>query len=179
MSSTWKCPKCGRTFAQDNQRHACGTGDRGEVLRNRADHLVELYEGVESFVQSLGEVEFVTRDRYVLLRTVRIFSDLVIMTDAVRIAIHLRRHVKHPLFFRAVPDGRKVTHVAKMRSKEDFAAIQPYLREAYELTVEPMDPTAPHREGNGPANARKSELASHAKAAKVKSHKPTTAKKRR
>jgi hypothetical protein len=51
-----------------NQRHACGTGDRDEVLRNRPDELVELYGELERYVKSLGPVEFVTRERYVLLR---------------------------------------------------------------------------------------------------------------
>ena len=89
----WKCPKCKRSFTRKNQRHACGTGDRSEVLRNRPDALVALYDSVESFAKSLGSIEIVARERYVLLRTVRIFADMVIMTDAVRIAIHLERRV--------------------------------------------------------------------------------------
>jgi predicted transport protein len=105
------------------------------VLRNRPPELVKLYAAVEAFVRKLGRVEFVTRERYVLLRTLRIFTDLVIMRDAVRIAIHLQRKVDDPRFFKVVTDGRKVTHVAKLKSLSDLKAIQPLIREAYELSI--------------------------------------------
>jgi hypothetical protein len=136
QSSTWRCPKCGRSFTQKNQRHACGTGDRGEVLRNRPDGVVRLYGVVERFAKSLGGVEIVARERYVLLRTHRIFADLVIMTDAVRIAIHLKRKLDDPIFFKVGGDGKKVTHVAKLISEADFAAVRGYLKEAYECSLE-------------------------------------------
>jgi len=131
----WKCPKCKRSFTRKNQRHACGTGDRSEVLRNRPDALVALYDSVESFAKSLGTIEIVARERYVLLRTVRIFADMVIMTDAVRIAIHLGRRIDNPIFFKVGSDETKVSHVAKLRTKEDLEVIKPYLKEAYEFSL--------------------------------------------
>ncbi len=132
----WKCPQCRRTFTRKNQRHACGTGDRRQVLRNRPDEIVRLYEAVEAFAESLGKIEIVARERYVLLRTTRIFADLVIMANAVRIAVHLQRRVDEPMFFKIVADERKVTHVAKLESQADFKAIEPYLAEAYEASLE-------------------------------------------
>jgi len=132
----WKCPACGRSFTQTNQRHACGTGDRSQVLRNRPDSLVQLYAAIESFAKSLGPIEIVARDRYVLLRSVRIFADLVIMSDAVRIAIHLRRKLDDPLFFKVVSDAKKVTHVAKLQTKQEFTVIRAYLKEAYNVSIE-------------------------------------------
>src|SRR5688500_8694039 len=114
MTTLWTCPKCKRRFTRRNQRHACGTGNRAEVLRNRPPHVVELYSALEKFVKSLGEVEFVARERYVLLRTNRIFADLVVMADALRIAIHLSRQVEHRLFFKIVSERKQVTHVAKI-----------------------------------------------------------------
>ena len=134
--ATWKCPRCARSFTQKNQRHACGTGDRSDVLRNRPDSIVRLYGMVEAFAKSLGSIEVVARERYVLLRSVRIFADLVIMADAVRIAIHLQRKVNDPIFFKVARDARHVTHVAKLQSQQDFSAIKPYLREAYQASLE-------------------------------------------
>src|SRR5690349_1408967 len=116
MPKPWTCPECGRAFTRANQRHACGTGKRSDVLRNRPESIVRLYGAVEAFARQLGRVEFVTRDRYVLLRTHKIFTDLVIMTDAVRIAIHLQRKLDDAHFFKVVSDGKKVTHVAKLKT---------------------------------------------------------------
>jgi hypothetical protein len=135
MPAPWQCPDCGRAFTRKNQRHACGTGDRSHVLRNRPAELVTLYASLEAFVRSFGAVEFVTRERYVLLRSVRIFADLVIMADAIRVAIHLPRKVEDALFSKVVSQDKKVTHVAKVRTQRELAAIKGYLKEAYAASL--------------------------------------------
>ena len=86
-------------------------------------------------MKSLGSVEFVTRERYVLLRSKRIFADLVIMSDALRLAIHLSRQAKHPLFMKIASDRKQVTHVAKLHRMDELEAMKPFLREAYEYSV--------------------------------------------
>lgn len=134
-ASLWLCPKCGRSFTQVNQRHACGTSDGGDVLRNRAESIVRTYAAIEAFMKSLGEIEIVSRDRYVLFRSVRIFTDLNIMADAVRVAIHLERRVEDPRFIKVVADRKKVTHVAKLQSESDVDAIKAYIKEAYDVSL--------------------------------------------
>jgi hypothetical protein len=135
MSATWTCPKCNRSFRSANQRHRCGTGDRNDVLRNRPAALAAIYDSIESFAKSLGPVEIVTRERYVLLRSTRIFADLVVMTDAIRAAVHIERKVDDPMFFKVGDGGKRVTHVAKLRTQTEVQAILPYLKEAYELSL--------------------------------------------
>jgi predicted transport protein len=131
----WTCPKCNRRFTRKNQRHACGTGDRADVLRNRSPEVVKLFAALEKFAKSLGAVEFVTRDRYVLLRSTRIFADAVIMSDALRLAIHLPRKAEHKLFIKVGSDRRHVTHVAKLRAIEELESMKPFLREAFEHSI--------------------------------------------
>ena len=132
MTNTWTCPKCNRKFTQKDQRHACGTGDRADVLRNRPPEVVKLYAALEKFAKSLGPVEFVTRERYVLLRSNRIFADAVIMSDALRLAIHLPRKAEHKLFMKVASDRKHVTQGAKLRAIEELKSLKPFLREAYE-----------------------------------------------
>lgn len=131
----WTCPDCRRAFTRTNQRHACGTGKASDILRNRPPHLVALYRRLEAVVRRFGAVEFVTRERYALLRTRRIFTDLVVMSDALRIAIHLGRRAPHPLFFKVAEDRRHVTHVAKIDRAEQLDELVPFLREAYEHSL--------------------------------------------
>jgi len=104
-------------------------------LRNRSAALVSLYVSIEAFVKSLGQVEFVTRDRYVLMRSNKIFADLVVMSDALRLAIHLPKEIRNPLFVKVAADRRHVTHVAKVQSQEEFDTLKPFLRDAYEFSV--------------------------------------------
>lgn len=135
MTTAWTCPTCKRRFTRTNQRHRCGTGDRAEVLRNRPSEIVDLYTALETFAKSLGPVEFVTRERYVLLRSNRIFADAVLMSDALRLAIHLPRRIEHRLFIKIGSDRKHVTHVARLRTLDEFKAMKPLLREAYEHSL--------------------------------------------
>ena len=135
MTILWACPECSRQFTRKNQRHACGTGDRSSFLRNRPTELIKLYTALEEFADSLGPVEFVTRERYVLLRSQRVFADAIIMSDAVRLAIHLGRVADHKLFFKVVADGKQVTLVARLYVMEDLEALKPFVREAYEHSI--------------------------------------------
>ena len=103
---------------------------------------MRLYTALEAFARSLGPIEVVARERYVLLRSVRIFADLVMMTDAVRVAIHLGRQVDDPIYFKVARDEKKVSHVARLKTPEDLEVIKPHLREAYAFSLMPSKPRA-------------------------------------
>ena len=134
-SEMWQCPECAREFSRKNQRHACGTGNSADVLRDRPQAVVEVYRAIEGFINSLGNVETVARDRYVLFRSRRIFVDLSIMQDAVRVAIHLSRRVDNPLFIKIVADNKQVTHVAKIASLAELKHIKPLITEAWQFSL--------------------------------------------
>lgn len=132
----WSCPKCQRVFTQVNQRHACGTGSREEVLRNRPAALVHVYELIEAYAKTLGPIEIVTRQRYALFRSVRIFADLTVMTDCVRLVIHLRRQVADPAFSKVVVGEKQaVSHVAKLTNPDEWNGVAPYFEEAYQVSL--------------------------------------------
>lgn len=132
---TWTCPKCGRTFRQVNQRHACGVGSRSALLKNRPPTLVDLYGKLEATVKSFGDVEIVTRDRYALFRTTRIFTDLTVMRDALRVVIHLGREVSAPYIIKVGRGDKRVSHVTMIRTSAELRVITPLLREAYKLAA--------------------------------------------
>jgi len=97
--------------------------------------LVDLYGKLEATVKGFGAVEVVTRDRYALFRTTRIFTDLTVMRDALRVVIHLGREVSAPYFIKVVHGDKRVSHVAKVRTRAELRVITPLLREAYELAA--------------------------------------------
>lgn len=139
MTSLWACPTCGRRFRRVRQRHACGLGSREGLLRDRPADLVRLYGSLEEAVRSFGEVEIVTRERYALFRTTRIFADLTVMRDAIRLVVHLDREVRDPCFFKVGrASSRLVSHVALLRSAAELRAVLPYLEEAYRLAPLPF-----------------------------------------
>lgn len=136
MPDLWTCPKCKRVFRQINQRHSCGVGDKSSLLRGRSPALARLYDELEKVVMACDGVEIVYRDKVALFRTSRIFADLVMMKNALRLAVHLKREVKEPLFFKVLKDRGQVSHVAKIRRDEELRLVLPYLFEAHRVSVD-------------------------------------------
>ncbi len=134
MPASWACPRCKRTFRRVNQRHACGTGDAASLLKDRPAALVALYDKLESAVGVFGRIEVVKRDRYALFRTTRIFADLTVMRDTLRLVIHLDRQAAGAQFIKVGRSGKRVSHVVLLRAPADLRSILPLLREAFELT---------------------------------------------
>jgi hypothetical protein len=132
---SWACPQCDRTFRQVNQRHACGVGSAATLLKNRPPALTDLYRKLETTVKGFGDVEVVTRNRYALFRTTRIFADLTVMRDALRVVIHLGRKAGAPCFIKIVQGDNRVSHVALVRTPKDLRTIIPFLREAFDLAM--------------------------------------------
>ncbi len=132
---TWACPRCGRRFRQVNQRHACGVGSAATLLKDRPLALADLYGTLERTVTRFGNVEVVTRNRSALFRTTRIFADLTVTRDALRVVVHLGRKVNAPCFIKIGPDGNRVSHVALVRTARDLRTVMPFLREAFDLAV--------------------------------------------
>lgn len=132
---TWKCPQCHRAFRQVNQRHACGLGEPATLLKDRPPELVGVYRKLEATINGFGVVEVVTRNRYALFRTTRIFTDLTVTRDALRVAIHLGRKVIVPFFIKIGEGDRRVSHVAIIRTEADLRTIKPFLLEAFNLAA--------------------------------------------
>ena len=105
------------------------------LLKGRPPALTDLYRKLETTVRGFGDVEVVTRDRYALFRTTRIFADLTVMRDALRVVIHLSRKAGAPCFIKIGPSGNRVSHVALVRTAGELRTILPFLREAFDLAV--------------------------------------------
>jgi hypothetical protein len=105
------------------------------LLKGRSPALTDLYRKLETTVRSFGEVEIVTRNRYALFRTTRIFADLTLMRDALRVVIHLGRKAVAPYFIKIGQGDKRVSHVALVRTAEDLRTITPFLREAFDLAL--------------------------------------------
>jgi hypothetical protein len=105
------------------------------LLKGRAPALADLYRKLESAVEGFGDVEVVTRDRYALFRTTRIFADLTVMRDALRVVVHLGRKVNAPYVVKSGPSGKRVSHVVLVRTGEELSTVLPLLREAFDLAL--------------------------------------------
>lgn len=109
---------------------------REEMLRGKAAPLVKLYDVLEKRMAKWSAMEIVYKRRYALLRTTRVFADLVFMRDALRIAVLLDHECKDELFFkRERMSARRVAHVAKARMMAELKRVMPYIEEAYHFAT--------------------------------------------
>lgn len=130
---SWSCPRCRRKFARVKQQHICSSGSRQAVLKKRRPEVVALFEALEAQVRGFGPVEFVPREKYIIIRSKHIFADLVMLADSLRLVVHLPHMVRHPLFRKVMADGRWVSHEAKLRKQDELTQMEPYLRAAWEF----------------------------------------------
>ena len=101
MTALWSCARLRPQVPAAGQRHSCGIGRPDHAAAEQSRHASSaLYGALEKTLKALGGVEIVARDRYALFRTTRIFADLVFQKDALRLAVHLDREVRIPLFFK-------------------------------------------------------------------------------
>ncbi|HXO40216.1 MAG TPA: DUF5655 domain-containing protein [Thermoanaerobaculia bacterium] len=70
-----------------------------------------------------------------MFRTTRIFADLTVTRDALRVVVHLGRKVSAPHFIKVGPSGNRVSHVALVRTAGDLRTVMPFLREAFDVAV--------------------------------------------
>jgi hypothetical protein len=89
----------------------------------------------------------VTRDRYALFRTTRIFADLTVTRDALRVVVHLARKVLAPHFVKSGPSGSRVAHVTFLRTAAELRTVMPFLREAFDLAVVERTPALVEKSG--------------------------------
>lgn len=133
----WTCPVCGRGFRRSRQSHGCGRGTKAQLLRGKQPSLAKIYEALDRDLAKWGPHETLYRERYALFRTTRGFADLVFMRNGLRLALYLNRQDTGPCFFKV---GRtstnRIIHVAMLRTITDWRIVRPYLKEAYQLTVQ-------------------------------------------
>ena len=110
-------------------------GGPATLLKDRPPELAGLYRKLEATIDGFGVVEVVTRNRYALFRTTRIFTDLTVTRDALRVVIHLGRKVSEPCFVKIGERDKRVSHVAFVRTDEDLRTIKPFLLEAFNLAA--------------------------------------------
>jgi len=58
MSNTaWKCPYCGKSYANENQLHSCEIHTIEELLNDKDVKVIELYHHLVEFLSKLGNVK--------------------------------------------------------------------------------------------------------------------------
>ena len=131
----WRCPKCGRLFANPNQWHSCGSFDAQTLLSSGDPKAVQLYRQFERMVRKYGPVTVSPVKTSIGFKVRTTFAAVKFQKNKLRIGILLGRRLENSRFVKVLSvSPRSHEHVFLVRDLRDLdEEVQAWLQEAYRV----------------------------------------------
>lgn len=133
MRSLWRCPRCGRRFANLNQSHACGRTTLREHLAGKSPEVIALYRRFASMVRTCGPVTIVPEKTRIAFQVRMSFAALMLKKRWLDGHVVLARRLEDPRF-RAIQTISPGNHVHQFRIETPDQLddrVEAWLHEAY------------------------------------------------
>jgi hypothetical protein len=120
----WRCPRCGRTFANPNQSHACAPlGGLDRHVAGTEPGVRETFERILAAVGRLGPVDVLPEQTRIALHVRMSFAAFVPRTRWLTGHLVLARRVESPRFRRIEAySPRNVLHAFRLTSPDEVLA---------------------------------------------------------
>ena len=131
----WRCPRCGRPFAQRNQPHSCGPWTVDEHLGRVTPEVAALYEGFVRLVERAGPFTLAPAKTRIGFQVRMIFAAVTLRRRWLDAHVVLARRLEHRRFRRVESLGPR-SHVHHFRISEPSeldADVEGWLAEAREV----------------------------------------------
>jgi len=132
--SLWRCPKCGRAFANLNQTHTCADLHDLDHHFDGCEPLVrELYELVARAVRSIGPVRILPEKTRIAFQVRMSFAQVTPRRRWLDGHVVLARRLEHPRFRKIESfSPRNHVHVFRLERPSDIdETFVAWMREAY------------------------------------------------
>jgi hypothetical protein len=132
----WKCPRCGREFANINQPHSCGNYTVEDFLTGKDEASIALYRRFEMLVQQCGPTIITPAKTRVGFQVRMIFAAVNKLSNGVLDGhVVLTRRLENPRFRRIESlYERSHVHHFRIRSLDEFDdEVLGWLEEAYQV----------------------------------------------
>ncbi|HKP75238.1 MAG TPA: DUF5655 domain-containing protein [Longimicrobiaceae bacterium] len=129
----WRCPACGRGFANRNQQHACGRHDLEHHFAGKPPEVRALFDAVAAEIQALGPVTILPEKTRIAFQVRMSFAQLTPRRRWLDGHVVLARRLESPRF-RSVQtfSPRNHLHVFRISSPSDIDdELRAWLAEAY------------------------------------------------
>ena len=130
----WRCPRCGRTFANLNQSHACAAlGDLERHFAGTQPEVRQTFDRILAAVQRLGPVDVLPERTRIALHARMSFAAFIPRTRWLTGHLVLARRIESPRFRRIeVYSPRNVLHAFRLASPDEVDhEFLAWLAEAY------------------------------------------------
>jgi hypothetical protein len=131
----WKCPKCGRQFANCNQTHACGHYTVEEHLKGKSPRVVSLYKRFAELVEKCGGVILAPSKSRIGFQVRMIFAAVSLNQNSLSCQVVLSRRLENPRFISIQSlSPRNHVHRFRIQSIEELdREVIAWLKEAYRV----------------------------------------------
>ncbi len=131
--SLWRCPKCGRSFANRNQSHSCGRFTVKAYLNGKRPEAIELFHRFSSMVADCGPFIYAPAGSRIGFQVRMIFSAVTLNRTELHGHIVLARRLENPRFnkIESISPGNQVHHFRIRHAAELDVEVMAWLREAY------------------------------------------------
>jgi hypothetical protein len=129
----WTCARCGRRFANRNQRHACGRHDLAHHFRGKAPIVRTLYDAVRRAIRRCGRVTVLPEKTRIAFQVRMSFAQVTPRKHWLDGHLVLARRLAHPRFRRVetISPRNHVHHFRLVSLADVDDQFLAWLREAY------------------------------------------------
>lgn len=129
----WNCPRCRRQFKNRNQAHSCGQFTVEQLLDDKPQEIVELYERLDGLIRGCGQVVVVPTKTRVLFKLRTVFASVAVSKNWLDVVFVLGRRLKHRRIKKAQEEYPGIVHFMRVEKEEDLDdALAGWLQEAYD-----------------------------------------------
>ncbi len=131
----WRCPDCGREFANRNQWHSCVSVPVESHFEGRPAFLYDLFDDLVKMMEEHGPVRMDAVPSSINLGARAHFAGVRVATDHLRVEFILDRTLEDPRITRSEHVGKNIyAHYAKVSAKRNLDdQLLGWLAEAYRL----------------------------------------------
>jgi hypothetical protein len=128
----WRCPVCGREFANPNQSHACGRHDLESHFAGKEPIVRSIYDAFLAMLEEIGPVTVLPEKTRIAFQTRMSFAQLTVRRRWVLGHFVLARRVGDPLFTKVESlSPRNHVHAFRLRDPGEVGLLRVHAREAF------------------------------------------------
>lgn len=131
----WRCPKCGRRFANRNQSHACGRHTLSHHFDDKPRAIRALFNQIVAAVRAIGPVRVLPEKTRIAFQVRMSFAQITPRQNWLDGHVVLARRLEHPRFRSVVTfSPRNHLHAFRLTGPEDIDDdFRSWLAEAYRV----------------------------------------------
>ena len=135
LAPLWKCPKCGRLFANRKQSHFCSRYTLRERLAGKSSAAIALFRDFSKLVKRCGPVRVEPEKTRIAFQVRMSFAAVSLRRDGIVGHVVLARRLENPRFTKIESiSPRNHVHFFRFHSREELdGEVLAWLREAYRV----------------------------------------------